>query len=49
MLRMGLIGAGWVTQHHLDAYRQLADRVRIVAIADPSAAAPECTRTWLKS
>jgi D-apiose dehydrogenase len=39
MVRIGLIGAGWVTQHHLDAYRQLADRVQVVAVADPSAAA----------
>ncbi len=39
MMRIGLIGAGWVTQHHLDAYRQLANRARVVAIADPSAAA----------
>ena len=39
MLRMGLIGAGWVTQHHLNAYRQLADRVKVVAIADPDAQA----------
>lgn len=39
MMRIGLIGAGWVTQHHLDAYRQLANRAQVVAIADPSAAA----------
>jgi predicted dehydrogenase len=32
-----MIGAGWVTQHHLNAYRKLADRVKIVAIADPLA------------
>jgi len=37
MIRMGLIGAGWVTQHHLDAYRTLAERVQVVAIADLSA------------
>jgi predicted dehydrogenase len=37
MIRMGLIGAGWVTQHHLDAYKILADRVQVVAIADLSA------------
>jgi D-apiose dehydrogenase len=37
MIRMGLIGAGWVTQHHLDAYKTLTDRVQVVAIADPSA------------
>ena len=37
--RIGLIGAGWVTRHHLDAYRALADRAEVVAIADPSAEA----------
>ncbi|MGE0564992.1 MAG: Gfo/Idh/MocA family protein [Pseudolabrys sp.] len=45
MMRIGLIGAGWVTQHHLDAYRQLSDRARVVAIADPSAAARESRAT----
>lgn len=35
-LRIGLIGAGWVTQHHLAAWRQLAPRAQVVAIADPS-------------
>jgi predicted dehydrogenase len=35
MIRIGLIGAGWVTQHHLDAYKTLTDRVQVVAIADP--------------
>ncbi|MGE0723034.1 MAG: Gfo/Idh/MocA family protein [Alphaproteobacteria bacterium] len=39
MIRIGLIGAGWVTEHHLDGYRALADRVRVVAIADPDEAA----------
>ncbi|BBK31626.1 putative dehydrogenase [Stella humosa] len=39
MQRIGLVGAGWVTQHHLDGYRALGDRVRVVAIADPSAEA----------
>lgn len=34
--RIGLIGAGWVTRHHLDAYRALAGRAVVVAIADPS-------------
>lgn len=38
-LRIGLIGAGWVTRHHLDAYRALAGRAGVVAIADPSAEA----------
>ncbi|HQS48725.1 MAG TPA: gfo/Idh/MocA family oxidoreductase, partial [Xanthobacteraceae bacterium] len=35
-LRIGLIGAGWVTQHHLVGWRELAGRARVVAIADPS-------------
>jgi len=35
MLRIGMIGAGWVTQHHLDAYRHLSERAQVVAIADP--------------
>ncbi|CAN7675235.1 Gfo/Idh/MocA family protein [Mesorhizobium sp. LjNodule214] len=37
--RIGMIGAGWVTRHHLDAYRALAGRAAVVAIADPSAEA----------
>ncbi len=37
MIRIGLIGAGWVTQHHLDAYRTLTERAQVVAIADPIA------------
>jgi predicted dehydrogenase len=36
-----MIGAGWVTQHHLKAYRQLAARAKVVAIADPLAEARE--------
>jgi predicted dehydrogenase len=39
MLRIGMIGAGWVTQHHLNAYKQLADRAKVVAIADSLAEA----------
>ena len=39
MLRIGMIGAGWVTQHHLNAYKQLAERAKVVAIADPVAEA----------
>ncbi|MDB5504047.1 MAG: oxidoreductase [Tardiphaga sp.] len=35
-LRVGLIGAGWVTQYHLQAWQKLAGRADIVAIADPS-------------
>jgi predicted dehydrogenase len=34
-LRIGLVGAGWVTQHHLAAWHEQADAV-VVAIADPS-------------
>ena len=36
VLRIGMIGAGWVTQHHLAAWRREASRARVVAIADPS-------------
>src|SRR5437868_3400371 len=39
MLRIGMIGAGWVTQHHLTAYKELAPRAQVVAIADPIAEA----------
>lgn len=35
-LRIGLIGAGWVTQHHLSAWHRHATRARVVAIADPN-------------
>lgn len=38
-LRVGLVGAGWVTQYHLRAWAELRDRAQIVAIADPSAGA----------
>lgn len=34
--RIGLVGAGWVAQHHLAAWRRQAPRARVVAIADPS-------------
>jgi predicted dehydrogenase len=34
-IRIGLAGAGWVSQHHLDAWRRLAERASVVAIADP--------------
>ena len=40
-VRIGLAGAGWVTEHHLDAYRHLRDRASVVAIADPVRAAAE--------
>jgi predicted dehydrogenase len=36
-LRVGLIGAGWVTQHHLRGWEMLGDEAKVVAIADPSA------------
>lgn len=38
-LRVGLAGAGWVTQHHLESWAQLSGRARVVAIADPNLAA----------
>jgi predicted dehydrogenase len=38
-LRVGLAGAGWVTRYHLESWARLADRARVVAIADPNAAA----------
>lgn len=41
IVRIGLAGAGWVTEHHLDAYETLKDRATVVAIADPSRAAAE--------
>lgn len=34
-LRIGLIGAGWVTQHHLAAWKNHAARAHVVAITDP--------------
>lgn len=40
-LRIGLAGAGWVTEHHLDAYATLKDRARVVAVADPRREAAE--------
>ena len=41
MRRIGLTGAGWVSAHHLRAWRQLADRATVVAIADPELGAAE--------
>ena len=35
-LRVGLIGAGWVTAHHLQGWQQLKREAQVVAIADPS-------------
>lgn len=39
MLRIGLVGAGMVSRHHLLAWGAQSHRARVVAIADPSAAA----------
>jgi predicted dehydrogenase len=39
VLRVGLAGAGWVTRYHLESWARLADRARVVAIADPDVAA----------
>src|ERR1019366_440567 len=36
-LRIGLIGAGWVTQYHLQGWQKLAGNASVVAITDPSA------------
>jgi len=36
-LRIGLVGAGFVSQYHLRAWRALAGEAAVVAIADPSA------------
>lgn len=41
MRSIGLVGAGWVTQHHLRGWRALGDRARVVAIADPNRTARE--------
>jgi predicted dehydrogenase len=35
-LRIGLIGAGMVSRHHLIAWADIADQARVIAIADPS-------------
>jgi predicted dehydrogenase len=35
-LRIGLIGAGMVSRHHLLAWADIADQARVVAVADPS-------------
>lgn len=40
-LRVAMIGAGWVTQHHLPAWALLRPAVHVVAIADPDRAARE--------
>jgi predicted dehydrogenase len=38
MLKVGLIGAGWVTQYHLLAWQRQFPLAQVVAIADPSRA-----------
>jgi D-apiose dehydrogenase len=35
-LRIGLIGAGMVSRHHLIAWADIADQAQVVAVADPS-------------
>jgi predicted dehydrogenase len=34
-LRIGLIGAGMVSRHHLIAWAAIADQARVIAVADP--------------
>jgi D-apiose dehydrogenase len=41
VLRIAMIGAGWVTRHHLPAWRELASQACVVGIADPSREARE--------
>ena len=41
VLRIGLVGAGWVTQHHLAGWQREGTRARVVAIADPSTGAAQ--------
>ena len=38
-LRVGMVGAGWVTQHHLAGWSRLKGDATVVAIADPNAEA----------
>lgn len=45
-LRVGLVGAGWVTQHHLAGWAQLNGQAEVVAIADPD---PEAARARCKA
>ena len=35
-LRIGLVGAGMVSRHHLLAWAELAGQASVVAVADPS-------------
>ncbi len=41
VLRVGIAGAGWVSDHHLAAWSTVTDRATVVAIADPSRVAAE--------
>ncbi len=41
VVRIGLAGAGWVSEHHLDAWEALKDRAAVVAVADPKREAAE--------
>jgi predicted dehydrogenase len=36
-LRIGLVGAGMVSRHHLIAWANISDQARVTAVADPSA------------
>ena len=36
VVRVGMAGAGWVTQHHLAGWDRLAGQAKVVAIADPN-------------
>lgn len=42
--RVGVAGAGWVTQYHLPAWRAEAGRAEVVAIADPNPSAVAARR-----
>lgn len=44
-LRVGLVGAGWVTQHHLAGWARQSGQAQVVAIADPDAAAARARAT----
>jgi D-apiose dehydrogenase len=41
MIRVGLAGAGWVSEHHLQAWAAQRDRAQVAAIADPRLDAAE--------
>jgi predicted dehydrogenase len=40
-LRIGLIGAGMVSRHHLIAWAAIPDQAKVVAVTDPSPTGPE--------